>query len=77
MIRYSTTIWNPPTVVCVKLFQAVEVGGIGWLLEETITSIAARIELIPSVAMNEFTPSLTMMNAVDHADRHPADDARR
>ena len=29
MIRYSTTIWNPKTVVCVKLFHAVDVGGSG------------------------------------------------
>ena len=62
MIRYSTTIWNPPTVVCVKLFHAVDVGGIGWLFEEMITSNAARIDPMPSVAMNEFTPSLTTMN---------------
>ena len=60
--RYSTTIWNPPTVVCVRLFHAVDVGGIGWLFEEMITSTAARIDPMPSVAMNEFTPSLTTMN---------------
>ena len=64
MSRYSTTIWKPPTVVCVKLFHAVEVGGSGWPLWETITCVAARIELMPSVAMNEFTPSLTTMNAL-------------
>src|SRR5689334_10469190 len=60
--RYSTTIWNPPTVVCVKLFHAVDAGGIGWLLDEMITSIAARTDPMPNVAMNEFTPSLTTMN---------------
>ena len=39
-------------------------GGIGWLLEEMITSVAARTDPMPSVAMNEFTPSLTTMNAL-------------
>ena len=29
-----------------------------------ITSTAERIELIPSVAMNEFTPNFTTMNAL-------------
>ena len=47
-----------------KLFQPVEVGGSGWALWETITCVAARIELMPNVAMNEFTPSLTTMNAL-------------
>ena len=75
MIRYSTTIWNPKTVVCVKLFHAVDVGGSGWLLDEMITSTAARIELMPSVAMNEFTPSLTTMNALTPPIASPHDDA--
>src|SRR5580693_329246 len=57
-------IWNPPTVVCVMLFHAVDVGGVGWLFEEMITSTAARTDPMPSVAMNEFTPSLTTMNAL-------------
>src|SRR5580693_10705573 len=60
--RYSTTIWNPPTVVCVRLFHAVDVGGIGWLFDEMITSTAARTDPMPSVAMNELTPSVTTMN---------------
>src|ERR1700745_655266 len=64
MIRYSTTIWKPKTVVCVKLFHAMDVGGIGWLLDEMITRTAARIELMPSGAMNELTSSLTTMNAL-------------
>src|ERR1700751_3636443 len=62
--RYSTMIWNPPTVVCGMLFHAVEVGGTGWLFEEMITSTAARIDPMPSVAMNELTPSLTTIKAL-------------
>jgi hypothetical protein len=31
-------------------------------LWETITCVAERIDPMPSVAMNEFTPSLTTMN---------------
>src|ERR1700758_5035052 len=63
-MRYSTTIWKPPTVVCVKLFQADEGGGSGGALEEMITCVAERTDPIPSVAMNEFTRSLTTMNAL-------------
>src|SRR4051812_46799695 len=59
MSRYSTTIWKPKTSVNVNLLHAVEVGGIGWLLDETITNVAARTELIPSVAMKELTLSFT------------------
>ena len=31
---------------------------------ETITCVAARIDVMPNVAMKEFTPSLTTMNAL-------------
>src|SRR6059058_6571294 len=62
--RYSTTIWKPKTVVCVKLFQAGDVGGRGCAFDDTMTWVAARIEPMPNVAMNEFTLSLTTMRAL-------------
>ena len=55
-------IWKPKKSVCVRLFQADRRRRDRLALDETITCEAARTEPMPSVAMNELTPSLTTMN---------------